>query len=132
MRKYYYILLPVLLLITACNTHAHERLEVIEENAAKKKQYKPKLDVKVEVEGHKAILFIDTDLRISKDKYGGEKKEKEGHIHVYVNNGQKQGVTQLRIELKDVKKGSNEVRVSLHNNDHTPYGVFRTVNFEMK
>jgi hypothetical protein len=93
---------------------------------------KPELDIKIKVVDNQAILFVDTDLLISKVHYGKEREKGEGHIHVYVNNGEKQAITTFRYVLKEVKPGKNIVRVSLHNNDHTPYGVYKLEEFNLE
>jgi undecaprenyl pyrophosphate synthase len=106
--------------------------EVIDENNTSQLETKPELKIKVKVVDNDAILFVDTNLIISKTNYGKEKKNGEGHIHVYVNNGKKQAITTFRYVLQEVKAGKNSVRVSLHNNDHTPYGVYEILEFELK
>jgi hypothetical protein len=123
------LLIFILLLLTACNAHSGEEFEVIDETNTSIKESRPELDIKIKVVENQAILFVDTDLLISKVHYGKERKEGEGHVHVYVNNGEKQAITTFRYVLKGVKPGKNIVRVSLHNNDHTPYGVYELQEF---
>lgn len=129
MKKLATSILTSMLLLTACGTSSTNNFEVIESNAATKEEQKPTLHVETKKEGDKVFLLVDTDLIISKEKYGKEKINGQGHIHVYVNNGEKQGVTSFPFELKDLKKGANQVKVSLHNNDHTPYGVSKKIEF---
>jgi hypothetical protein len=131
MTKWFLILTTLLLLLTACGANG-EQFTILKENNTLAQEVKPELKIDVRIVKGKAILFVNTDLIVSQDHYGKALKQGEGHIHVYVNNGAKQGVAELPYELKDVKQGVNLIRVSLHNNDHTPYGVYETLEFEMK
>lgn len=122
----------MLLIAAGCANKDTEEFVVVDENQASAKEEKPSLEVEVKVEGNKAVVYIDTDLKISKEHYGDEKSHGEGHIHLYLNNGEKQGITTVPYELKDLEKGDHEIRVSLHNNDHTPYGVSVTKEFRVQ
>lgn len=119
-------------MLTACNTHTSHDFEVVDENSSKNKEDKPTLHTELEKKEGKVFLTIETDLVVSKENYGSKKINGQGHIHVYVNNGEKQGVTSFPHELTNLKPGSNQVKVSLHNNDHTPYGVSETLEIEIK
>ncbi|OZM56660.1 hypothetical protein CIB95_10570 [Lottiidibacillus patelloidae] len=123
------LIIFLLLLLAGCSTHSSGDFEVIDETDSATAESKPELNIKIKIVQNEAILFVDTDLLISKVNYGKERKAGEGHIHVYVNNGEKQAITSFRYILKEVKPGKNVVRVSLHNNDHTPYGVYEVQEF---
>ncbi|MFC7371642.1 hypothetical protein ACFQPF_08130 [Fictibacillus iocasae] len=94
--------------------------------------HKPTLDASVEVKGSKALIRIKTDMEISKKSYGGEKKDGQGHIHMYVDNGEKQGITSTPVELNNLSPGEHVVKISLHNNDHTPFDVTEKLTFTIK
>ncbi|MGM7703246.1 hypothetical protein ACSVDE_16050 [Pseudalkalibacillus sp. Hm43] len=118
-------------LLTACNTHSHNDFEVVEEGTSSSQEKKPSLQTELKKQDGKVFLYVETDLVVSKENYGAKKINGQGHIHVYVNNGEKQGVTTFPHELKNLEKGTNQIKVSLHNNDHTPYGVSETMEIEM-
>lgn len=126
------ILLVSLISLVGCTNDTSGEFVVIDENDSIKSEEIPSLKVDVKVEGNKAIILIDTNLRISKEQYGKEKTPGEGHIHLYLNNGEKQGVTSVPFEIEGLETGQHSVRVSLHNNDHTPYGVSKTIEFHIK
>jgi hypothetical protein len=129
---YLFILVTLIILLSSCGSQSNDdHFEIVDETASEEKEHKPSLLAEVKVEEGKATLFVETNLTVSKENYGGAKKNGEGHIHVYVNQGEKQGVTTFPYELKDIKSGLNVVRISLHNNDHTPYGVSREIEFDM-
>lgn len=93
---------------------------------------KPTLSVSVKVEGTQATMTVQTDLRISKENYGGARKTGEGHIHTYLDGGEKVSMDEIKKTYTDLVPGKHELKVSLHNNDHTPYDVTETVSFEIK
>jgi hypothetical protein len=94
--------------------------------------YKPTLDVKVQVHGNEATVNVFTDLHISPEHYGLARKDGEGHIHMYLDNGDKVGVKEAKKVFPNLSVGQHTIKVSLHNNDHTPYDVTKTVDFEVK
>ncbi len=118
-------------LLTACNTQSHNDFEVVEEGTSSNQEKKPSLHAELKKQDGKVFLYVETDLVVSKENYGAKKINGQGHIHVYVNNGEKQGVTIFPHELKNLEEGTNHIKVSLHNNDHTPYGVSETLEIEM-
>jgi hypothetical protein len=93
---------------------------------------KPTLEVTVNVSGDAATIHIKTDLNISKNDYGKERKVGEGHIHMSLDSGEKSMLTDINPVLSNLSAGKHNVNVSLHNNDHTPYDVSTTVDFEVK
>ncbi|WP_135550957.1 hypothetical protein [Paenibacillus cymbidii] len=94
--------------------------------------YKPTLDVIVTVNGTSATVEVKTDMKISKDHLGMQRMEGQGHIHMYMDDGEKTVVSDPTVVFGDLKQGKHQVKVSLHNNDHTPYDVNKSVNFEIK
>ncbi|MBE4907809.1 hypothetical protein IMZ08_07050 [Bacillus luteolus] len=133
-RVYPSILLVVFLSIglMGCSHNSATDFVIVEEENVTSDSVKPRLAVEIKVDGDTATVLIDTDLKISAQNYGSEKVNGEGHIHLYLDNGEKQGVKQKSYVLENLEKGQYVVRVSLHNNDHTPYGVTETVEFEIK
>lgn len=93
--------------------------------------YKPTLDVTLELDGNTATVRIDTDMHINANQYGQARKEGEGHVHMYLDEGEKIGVKQDIQVLEDLPSGKHILKVSLHNNDHTPYDVTETIEFEV-
>ncbi|WP_373231106.1 hypothetical protein [Cohnella sp.] len=125
--KIVYILLLSCLMMTACSSN-----KATNSGTGQAQQQKPSLNVNVEVTGNKAEVTVDTDMSISEANVGQARKAGEGHIHMYLDNGEKVTVAKGVKEFPDLAAGSHILRVSLHNNDHTPYDVTRTVEFEIK
>ncbi|MGG1517306.1 hypothetical protein ABE504_17980 [Paenibacillus oryzisoli] len=94
--------------------------------------FTPTLDVTATVSGDTATLHIKTDLKLSKEHYDHARVTGEGHIHLSVDGSEKIIVTEPEKVLEHLSPGKHEARVSLHNNDHTPYDVGQTVTFEVK
>ena len=134
MKKIYSMFLILFLAfdLIGCSNNSATNFVVVDEESDTSSSVKPRLQVEIQVNGDTATVIIDTDLKISAENYGSEKVNGEGHIHLYLNNGEKQGVKQKSYVLENLEKGLNKVRISLHNNDHTPYGVSETVEFEIK
>lgn len=126
-----FIIMASVLVLMACSAELSGEFEVVEKDTSSQKENKPTLHAELIEEDNKVFLHIETDLEVSKEKYGGAKQAGQGHIHVYVNDGEKQGVTEFPYEITDLKKGLNNVKVSLHNNDHTPYGVSKKLEIEI-
>jgi hypothetical protein len=94
--------------------------------------YIPTLEVSAIVKGDAATLKLTTDLKLSKEHYDQARKQGEGHIHVSLDQGEKEIMTVNEKVFEHLSKGPHEVKVSLHNNDHTPYDVSKTITFEVK
>lgn len=131
MKKTSFLLVASVMLLSACNSSSDNEFEVVDVDASAIQEQKPTLHTEIKTESDKYFLHVDTDLIVSKEKYGAEKINGQGHIHVYVNDGEKQGVTEFPFEIKELKNGLNQIKVSLHNNDHTPYGVSKTIEIEI-
>jgi hypothetical protein len=127
---FFYITFILTLTLVACSdTDKGEFVEVDSKNTGTESE-KPSLTAKVEVDGNNALVY--TNLEISKKEYGKEKKHGQGHIHMYVDDGEKQGITATPVKLENLTIGSHKVKISLHNNDHTPYDVTKIINFAIK
>lgn len=93
---------------------------------------KPSLEVRVTTSAGEATVEVITDLILSKEHMDGAKRPGEGHIHMYIDNGEKMVTTEKTTTFNNLPPGKHTVNVSLHNNDHTPYDVSRKVEFEIK
>lgn len=93
---------------------------------------KPDLDVQIETSGRTATITVTTDMTITKENIGKARKPGEGHIHLYVDNGKKISVISDKYIVEDLEPGMHKVKISLHNNDHTPYDVAKQLEFEIK
>ncbi|WP_246942990.1 hypothetical protein [Bacillus pinisoli] len=131
MKRLYTLFLGTGLLLSGCMGQSNE-FTVVDDHDVEEKEFKPSLKVNLEVEGNKAIVYVDTDLVVSKANYGLESVKGEGHIHLFLDNGEKQGITVSPHIIEDIESGNHELRISLHNNDHTPYGVSEVIEFEIK
>lgn len=62
----------------------------------------------------------------------GNRKEGEGHIHVYLNGNKFKDVTRAAFILKDLPKGKHEISLKFVHNDNTPYRYSKSfsVNIE--
>ncbi|WP_199616102.1 hypothetical protein [Paenibacillus alkalitolerans] len=93
------------------------------------KEFKPDLEVSLDISGDDVTVTVNTNLVISEEHYGQERKAREGHIHMYLDNGEKIGVKHAKKVFPDLAPGEHTLKVSLHNNDHTPYDVTKTIDF---
>ncbi|NOV02991.1 hypothetical protein [Paenibacillus planticolens] len=94
--------------------------------------YTPTLEVSAVVNGDTAALQLTTDLKLSKEHYNQQRVQGEGHVHISLDNSEKIIVTDKEQVFDHLSKGPHEAKVSLHNNDHTPYDVSKTITFEVK
>ncbi|GGA07904.1 hypothetical protein GCM10008018_62010 [Paenibacillus marchantiophytorum] len=118
------LIAAVALLISGCgSTKSNKTTESV---------YKPTLDASIEINGDTATLKLTTDLKLSREHYDQVRKEGEGHVHLSFDKGEKEILTEKVKVYEHVSKGQHEIKVSLHNNDHTPYDVSKTVTFEVK
>lgn len=101
-------------------------------NTAPANSYTPTLEVSTVVNGDAATLRITTDLKLSKEHYDQQRKQGEGHVHVSLDKAEKEIMTTTEKNYEHLSKGNHELKVSLHNNDHTPYDVSKTITFEVK
>ncbi|WP_274364579.1 hypothetical protein [Paenibacillus thermotolerans] len=122
-----YVALLACVTLTACGSAASSGA-----SSEPKEEYKPTLDVALEIDGNDVTVTIITDLSISAEHYGHAREAGEGHIHMYLDDGPKEGVKQEKTVIKDLDPGKHKLRVSLHNNDHTPYDVSLTKQFEIE
>jgi hypothetical protein len=113
------------LFLTACGSSATTANSLIGQDHNKK----PTLDVKLEITGNKVAIKVETDLKLSVD---GARVPGEGHTHMYLDNGEKMVVKAWDQVFTDLTPGMHNLRVSLHNNDHTPYDVTKSIDFEIK
>lgn len=120
------ILLACCLLLSACGAGKSSS------GAQNHTGHKPTMDVKYEIEGHQLTVNVTTDMTISPEHYGMARNDGEGHIHMYLDNGEKIGVKEGTKVFSDLPVGKHTLKVSLHNNDHTPYDVTKTIDFEIK
>lgn len=100
-------------------------------DASSHADHKPTLDIQWKVEGKTLIVDIATDMHISSEHAGQARKHGEGHIHMYLDNGEKTVLTENRTEFPNLPSGSHTLKISLHNNDHTPYDVTKTIKFDI-
>lgn len=101
-------------------------------NTAPANSYIPTLEASTIVNGDAATLRITTDLKLSKEHYDQQRKQGEGHVHVSLDKAEKEIMTTTEKNYEHLSKGPHELKVSLHNNDHTPYDVSKTITFEVK
>ncbi|MFC5530940.1 hypothetical protein [Cohnella yongneupensis] len=94
--------------------------------------HKPSLDVSLAIDGSNVKVTVDTDLSISAEHYGMGREDGEGHIHMYLDDNDKIGVKERVYEFEDLAPGHHKLKISLHNNDHTPYDVTQTKEFDIK
>jgi hypothetical protein len=90
------------------------------------------MDVKFEISGNQLTVKVTTDMTISAEHYGMAREPREGHIHMYLDNGEKIGIKEGQKVFKDLPSGPHTLKVSLHNNDHTPYDVTKTIEIDIK
>lgn len=121
------LLLVCCLILTACGNGAKSN-----SNDNAHAAHKPTLDVKLNVTGNQVTVTVDTDMTISPEHYGKGRKAGEGHIHMYLDDQNKISVTEGQHVFSDLATGKHKLKVSLHNNDHTPYDVTETYDFDIQ
>ncbi|QMV41211.1 hypothetical protein [Cohnella cholangitidis] len=122
------LLLFCCLLLTACGTGTKSNSGSHDAHAA----HKPTLDVALDVQGNQVTVTVNTDMAISPEHYGMARKAGEGHIHMYLDDQNKISVKENQHIFTDLAAGKHSLKVSLHNNDHTPYDVTNTYEFEVQ
>jgi hypothetical protein len=121
------VLALAVFLITACSSKKATTVP------AETMDKKPTLELTVDVSEHTATINFKTDLAISPQHYGKERVPGEGHIHLFVDDdGEKKVITENKYVLNNLTVGNHTVKVSLHNNDHTPYNVSKSYDFVVK
>jgi hypothetical protein len=129
MRKQWVVLAAVFLLLAGCSTNT---MSEVEEPPPSKTMAKPTLSLQVTTAGRSATLIITTNLRMSEDDFDMERMAGEGHIHLYLDDGEKLMIADKQYTFKNLKPGKHTIKVSLHNNDHTPYDVAKQIDFVIK
>jgi hypothetical protein len=122
-----YLALVCCLILTACSSG-----KAAPSNKGFDQTHKPTMDVKTDISGNQITVKVTTDMTISAEHYGMERQPGEGHIHMYLDNGQKIAIKEGQMVFKDLASGQHTLKVSLHNNDHTPYDVTKTIEFAIK
>lgn len=117
------------LILAACSDKHENHFVEVDSTNNETNIKKPALEAEVKVDGNSALIYVNTTMEISKKMYGKKKKDGQGHIHMYVDNGEKQAITVSPVRLENLTKGNHKVKISLHNNDHTPYDVTETISF---
>lgn len=121
------LLLAGSLLLAACGTD-----KAAQSGASQENRFKPTLEVKLDIQGDIVTTYVTTDLHISPEHYGQARVDGEGHIHMYLDGGEKVGVKAPKYVFPPIEKGDHTLKVSLHNNDHTPYDVTQTLKFTIE
>jgi hypothetical protein len=125
--KALYLILACCLILTACSSKKTDHSTM-----AMAPNEKPSMDVKWEVTGTQLSVDVTTNMKISPEHYGMAREAGEGHIHMYLDSGEKIGVKEGHKAFKDLTAGHHTLKISLHNNDHTPYDVTKTIEFDIQ
>jgi hypothetical protein len=115
-------------LLAGCSQNAMSELNMPE---PAEHFHKPDLDVQIETSGRTATITVTTDMIITEENIGKARKTGEGHIHLYIDNGKKIALISDKYIVEDLEPGMHKVKISLHNNDHTPYDVAKQLEFEI-
>jgi hypothetical protein len=79
------------------------------------------------------ITYKVENMKISADHYGHQAVPGEGHLHVYVDGVQKAGLkSDAPVRLENLAPGKHTIKLDLQNNDHTPLGIEKTFQVEIK
>ncbi|KIL37275.1 hypothetical protein SD71_00750 [Cohnella kolymensis] len=124
--KSLYMLVFCSALLAACSSSKADS------GSAEQHAHKPTMNVTWKVSGNQITVKVDTDLHISPEHYGQARADGEGHIHMYLDHGEKVGVKEEEKTFPNLEPGKHNLKVSLHNNDHTPYDVTEIIDFEIK
>ena len=125
--KAFYLILACCLILTACSSKKRSDDHSTMVMDANKNQL---WMLNQQLTGNRAYSKCYDRHDISPEHYGMAREMGEGHIHMYLDNGEKIGVKEgtkyLRICLRH-----HILKISLHNNDHTPYDVTKTIEFDI-
>ena len=99
--KVMYLILACCLVLTACGSKKNE-MEMDHSTMVMDATHKPTMEVKTEVKGTELDVDVTTDMMISPEHYGMARETGEGHIHMYLDNGEKIGVKEGHKVFKDL------------------------------
>ncbi|MEX2460023.1 MAG: hypothetical protein WD469_01755 [Paenibacillaceae bacterium] len=127
--KALYLIVACCLILTACGSKTKE---IDHSTMVMDTDQKPTMEVKTEVNGNELMVDVTTDMKISAEHYSKAREPGEGHIHMYLDDGEKITVKEGHKVFPGLTVGHHILKLSLHNNDHTPYDVTKTIEFEVK
>jgi hypothetical protein len=127
--KALYLIVACCLILTACSS---KKKEVDHSAMIMDANQKPTLEVKTAINGNALTVDVSTDMKISAEHYGMARETGEGHIHMYLDKGEKIAVKEEHKVFSDLIAGHHILKISLHNNDHSPYDVTKTIEFDIK
>lgn len=81
------------------------------------------------------VIIVDTNLKLSDERYGGDHVEGEGHIHLYVNDrlvGPIVAPDSFNVaDIETLKDGENAIKLVLATNSHDE-SVYDHTTYEFK
>ncbi|KEO81549.1 hypothetical protein [Tumebacillus flagellatus] len=95
---------------------------------------KPTLHMNVDVNKDTATVHFDvTNFKISPEHYSQAPVPGEGHIHLFIDGSPtKVAVKDKVYQLDGLSPGHHTLKASLHTNNHQPYNVEDTAEFDVK
>lgn len=94
-------------------------------------RYIPSLDVSLKIDGNDVKVTFETDMHMSTEHYGMARETGEGHVHMYLDDDVKITAEEKIYMFPDLAPGPHKLKVGLHNNDHTPYDISKTIEFDI-
>jgi len=94
----------------------------------------PSIDADIKVDGRNATITY----KVNNFKLAGEHMDKanmpgEGHLHISVDNVEKAMLkSDAAVKLENLKPGKHTVKLTLQQNDHTPTGIAKELQIEVK
>ncbi|WP_442602686.1 hypothetical protein [Paenibacillus sp. KN14-4R] len=94
----------------------------------------PTIEAQIKPEGRNATLtYTVKNFKLSGEHMDKAKVPNEGHLHVTVDNMEKAKLGEEKtIRLENLKAGKHKIVLSLQQNDHTPLGITKELEVEIK
>lgn len=94
----------------------------------------PTLKMQVDASTHEATIHFDTtNFKISPEHYSQPHVPGEGHIHLFIDGSPtKVAIKEAVYKLDNLAPGHHKLKAALHTNNHQPYNVEDTIEFDVK
>ncbi|WP_139489410.1 hypothetical protein [Brevibacillus dissolubilis] len=107
--------------------------EAVTVSASSPSQAQPSFEVKHQLQGDDLHLNLTVkNFRFSLENMGKDNKHGEGHVHLYLDSKKVAKIFDSTYVYKDVPAGKHTIMLELANNDHSSYGVKKTLTIEVK
>jgi hypothetical protein len=114
--------------------HTAQSEKVAPASSIPNKETKYTLDASIYKENDNYYLKVSTNLKLSKEHYGGPPVDGEGHIHFYLNGnliGPIKDTNPYPLQYLNLNEGTNTIKLVLVQNNHSEsFGVSKELSIE--